>query len=92
MKKRLKSFFITAASLAGTAFFAVVLTPEFSSFLAYARETVSSWGVPSVVIALVGVFVSELWKQYLNYRIVKKMGRDGFAGSRPVADYDNELY
>jgi len=89
MKKRIKSFLITSFSLLGTAFFAVIFTPEFSAFLQLARETLASWGVPVVVIGLIGVFISELWKQILNNRTIKSRGMT--VGSS-YNDYENRLY
>jgi len=87
--KRLKSFFITASSLLGTALLAIVLTPEFSNFLQLARETLASWGIPTVIIALIGVFISELWKAILNARTIAKQSE--VAGDS-FRDYKNELY
>ena len=90
MKKRFKSFLITASSLAGTAFLSVVLTPEWATFLHFAKNTAIGWGVPAIIVTLVGVFVSEIWKQILNNQTISK-AKGGFAGGS-FEDYENKLY
>lgn len=74
MSKRIKSFLITASSLLGTALLAVVLTPEWATFVQFANDKLVGWGIPAVIVALIGVFVSELWKAFLNKRMASKQG------------------
>ena len=84
--KRIKSGLITLVSVLGV----VVLSPQFVDFSKFASDKLGEWGVPVAVIGVLGVFVSELWKQILNWRIQHKLGESGLAGSS--ADYNNELY
>ena len=93
MKKRLKSFAITFTSLFITVFASVALSPEWKTFLAYANSKLTEMGLSPVVVALMGVIVSEVWKQVLNNRTIEKAKRTGGArlgGS--FADYNNEMY
>lgn len=93
MNKRIKSFLITASSIVGTAFLAVVFTPEWASFLHFANEKALGWGVPAVVVALVGVLVSEIWKQILNKITISNAVKEGIARSGDAfTDVDNDLY
>lgn len=88
--KRFKSFLITASSILTTAILATVLTPEWAAFLTLVKEKFTEWGVPLVVIALIGVLVSEIWKGVLNRLTIRKYENIG-AGSN-FADRGNELY
>ncbi len=88
MKKRIKSFLITASSILGTAFLAVVMTPEWASFLTFAKDKAMGWGIPAVVVALIGVLVSEVWKQILNKITINKAINSG----RASLSNSNELY
>lgn len=75
----------------GTAFFAIVLTPEWAAFLQAAKDKLAEWGVPMVVLAVIGVFISELWKQILNYRIISKAREESFS-TGAFEDVTNQLY
>lgn len=86
MSKRIKSGLITLVSVLGV----VVLSPQFVDFSKFASDKLSEWGIPVAVIGVLGVFVSELWKQILNWRIQQRLSDTGLAGSS--ADYNNELY
>jgi hypothetical protein len=86
MKKRIKSGLITLVSILGV----VMVSPQFIDFTKFASDKLSEWGVPVAVIGLLGVFLSEIWKQILNWRITSKLEKEGLAGSS--ADYSNELY
>jgi len=92
MKKRIKSFLITASSLLGTAFLAVVLTPEWASFLTFAKDKAIGWGIPVVIVSLVGVIIAEVWKQILNNIAIKKAIKNGEinAGGGSLAEYLGE--
>lgn len=92
MRKRIKSFLITASSLVGTAFLSVVLTPEWASFLGFANDKLLGWGIPAGVVALVGVLVSEVWKQILNKNIIASAIKEGVASSSASFDEIPELY
>jgi len=93
MKKRIKSFLITATSLLGTAFFAVVLTPEWATFLQFAKDKLADWGIPAVILGLIGVFLSEVWKEILNMKIKANAVKEGIASSADsFTDVPNELY
>ncbi len=88
MKKRIKSFLITVSSLIGTALLVVVLSPEWASFVQFANEKLVSWGVPTVLVALLGVFISEVWKQVLNWRTISKsQNLDLASGENPLDLY-----
>lgn len=87
MSKRIKSFFITAVSLLGTAFVAVTATPAWSSFLNYAHDKALGMGIPAVVITLVGVLVSEIWKAILNAQTLKNVENGSVAASRSLDLY-----
>lgn len=93
MSKRIKSFLITASSIFTTAFIAVTFTPEWASFLTYANDKLLGFGIPAVVIAVIGVLVSEIWKGVLNKITISKAIRDGIASSSyRYTDVRNELY
>ncbi len=83
MSKRIKSGLITAVSMFGTALVAAIATPQWSSFVVYAHDKAVGWGVPAVVIALLGVIVSEIWKQILNKRTMKMWAGGSGLGSGP---------
>lgn len=72
MNKRIKSYLIDAASIFGTAFIAITVTPEWANFVSFANEKLLGLGVPAVVVILVGKLISEIWKQILNNRILKE--------------------
>lgn len=86
MKKRIKSGLITLVSVFG----AVLVSPQWVDFSKFASDKLSDWGVPLAVIALLGVFLSEIWKQILNWHIMQKLNKTGLVGASP--DYNNELY
>lgn len=86
MSKRIKSGLITLVSIFG----AVMVTPQFVDFTKFTSDKLSEWGVPVAVIGVLGVFLSEVWKQILNWYTLKKLEKTGLAGS--PADYKNELY
>lgn len=90
--KRVKSFLITATSILGTAFFAVTFMPEWGAFLQLVHDKLASLGIPMAVLAVVGVFISEVWKQILNYRTLAKAEKDGMMGISGFRDVNNELY
>ena len=87
MSKRIKSFLITATSILGTAFVAITVTPEWVNFVTFVNDKATSLGVPAVVIALVGVFIAEVWKSILNARALKKAESMGVAASRSLDLY-----
>lgn len=68
MTKRIKSFLISAASILGTAMVAIVLTPEWATFVTDVYAWLGALGWPASIVAVVGLLVAELWKQYLNHR------------------------
>lgn len=82
MQKRIKSFLITVSSILGTALLAVVLTPEWATFVQFTNAKLSGWGIPAAVIALIGVLVSEVWKSILNKRMASKEGFSSVASAR----------
>lgn len=86
MSKRIKSGLITLVSIFG----AVMVTPQFVDFTKFTSDKLSEWGVPVAVVGVLGVFLSELWKQILNWHMMKKLEKTGLSGSSP--DYNNELY
>lgn len=77
--KRIKSFLITASSILGTAFIALTITPEWANFVTFANDKLAALGVPAVVVALIGVLVSEVWKAILNARAISKAQAEGMA-------------
>lgn len=84
--KRIKSFLITVSSLVATAFIAVVATPEWSAFLVEVKAFASHLGLSAATVAVVGVFISEMWKNYLNKRIASKAGYSRVAGAAQSED------
>jgi hypothetical protein len=86
MSKRIKSGLITLISVFG----AVLVSPQWVDFSKFASDKLSDWGIPVAVIALLGVFLSEIWKQILNWHIMQKINKSGLANTG--ADYNNELY
>lgn len=86
MSKRIKSFLITASSIFGTAFLALVVSPEWVNFVTFVNDKAHSLGVPEVVIALVGVLIAEIWKAILNARTMARVER-GVAGYQPIDFY-----
>lgn len=88
MNKRIKSFLITASSILGTAVLAVVLTPEWATFVQFANDKLAGWGIPAAVVALIGVLVSEIWKAILNKRMASKEGFSSVASARMSAAPD----
>lgn len=86
MKKRLKSGLITFVSI----FAVVVVSPQWVDFTKFASDKLSEWGIPMAIIGVLGVFLSEVIKQILNWQIMKKLDKTGLVGASP--DYNNELY
>jgi len=72
MSKRIKSFLITAISVLGTAFLTLVGTPQWAEFVTWANDKAVNAGVPIVLVALGGVFISEVWKAILNRHTLKQ--------------------
>ncbi len=79
ISKRIKSALITLGSLAMTAIVAVVVTPEWSKVVMDAGAYLAHLGVPASLIAVGGVMVAEIWKAYLNKRILDKASNQGIA-------------
>lgn len=79
--KRIKSFFITLFSLVITAFIAVVATPEWSAFLVEVKAWAGSLGLSAASVAVIGVFVAEIWKNWLNKRMAKAAGYNKVAAA-----------
>lgn len=92
MNKRIKSFLITASSIFTTAFIAATFTPEWANFLLFANDKLLGLGVPAVVIGVLGVLVSEVWKQLLNNHTISKATKNTLAGKKSFVDTKNELY
>ncbi len=86
MSKRIKSGLITLVSIFG----AVMMSPEFVDFTKFTSDKLTDWGVPVAVIGVMGVLLSEIWKQVLNWHTMRKLEKSGLSGSSP--DYNNELY
>jgi hypothetical protein len=84
MSKRIKSFFITLSSLVGTALLTVVATPQWADFVTWANAKAAGYGIPLVVVALVGVVISEIWKAILNKHTLMKA--DERIGGRAVVN------
>lgn len=78
--KRIKSFFISLGSFAIASLSALVLTPEWADFLTWAGATgeaaLLGWGVPAVIVIIIGKFIDEIWRQILNNHIIKENGGD----------------
>lgn len=78
MEKRIKSFLITASSIFMTAFATLIFTPEWADFvdwLASATHNVAAGhGVPTTLVIVIGLLVSEVWKQLVNMYILNKRG------------------
>ena len=72
MQKRIKSFLITASSLIGTSFVAILTTPEWANFVLFTNNKLIALGVPTVIVSVIGVFISEVWKGILNKKILEK--------------------
>lgn len=68
MTKRIKSGLITLVSL----FAVVVTTPQWADFVHFSNDKFASWGIPTAIVGLVTVFVSELWKHILNMKMIAK--------------------
>lgn len=64
--KRVKSFLISASSVLLTALVAVVLTPEWGTFIGDVYGWLGSAGVPASLIAVIGLVVAEIWKALIN--------------------------
>lgn len=78
MSKRIKSFLMTLASIAVASLGVIIFTPEFSnavSWIAHTSEmTLLGWGVPGVIVIVLGKFVDEVWRNLLNKHIAKTNG------------------
>lgn len=89
MSKRIKSFLMTLGSIAATAFIGVVLTPEWGGFLTWIHEQAAAFGVPAAIVAVVGVFISELWKEFINRRKISDAAED--MGVAAVSNHIEDL-
>jgi len=92
MTKRIKSFLITASSILGTAFLAVTITPEWANFVTFANDKLLGLGIPAVIVALVGVFISEAWKGFLNKRTLAKIELIGYSAYPLKDELASKLY
>lgn len=73
--KRVKSFLITLLSLCGTALVAVIATPEWNAYLVEVKAfATTQLGLSGAAVAVIGLFISELWKNILNKRIAAAQG------------------
>lgn len=70
--KRIKSFLISLSSVAFTALVAVTFTPEWAGLVSDAGNYLASIGVPASAIAVIGLFIAEVWKAILNARTIAK--------------------
>lgn len=82
---RIKSFLITflsiAASALGAALVAVLGTPEFGAVLLDFGTWLGSLGVPASVVTMLGLIISEVVRQILNARKIKKAEDEGVSSS-----------
>lgn len=78
--KRVKSFMISFASVLLTAMIAVVLTPEWGTFVSDVYGWLGSAGVPASLIAVIGLVVAELWKGLINRHKINQYKGGGLAG------------
>lgn len=89
MQKRVKSFLITASSLFFTAFVAVVLTPEWATFVTDVYVYLGQVGIPASIIAVLGLLVAEIWKAILNKRMANQ---EGFSSTVTASRQGLDLY
>lgn len=77
------------SSMAVTAFFALVLTPEWAGLVTDLTAWLQHIGVPASVIAVVGVLISEIWKQVLNNRKLERVDmEEKMVGAARAEDLD----
>lgn len=89
MMKRFKSFLITATSIVATALAAVVLTPEWATFVQDLYGWLSHAGIPASVVVIGGLLVAEIWKSILNKKMVEKFRSEyGSAATRSQSNLD----
>ena len=73
--KRVKSFLISFLSLCATALVAIVATPEWNAYLVEVKSfATSQLGLSGALVAVIGLFISELWKNILNKKIAAAQG------------------
>lgn len=86
--KRVKSFLISFASLCMTAFIAIIATPEWNAYLVEVKAfATSQLGLSAATVTILGLFISEVWKNILNKRIAKAAGYSRVATAVRDADY-----
>jgi len=88
--KRVKSFLITFVSILGTAFASLVFSPQWSDFVAWLDVTgtdfATNHGIPNALVLVIGLFISEIWRQIINKYILEK--RSVVGNSRHDAEHD----
>lgn len=88
MLKRFKSLMISAASVLVTALAAVVITPEWATFIGDFYIWLGSAGIPGSLVVVAGLIVAEIWKAVLNANKVAQFRGDyGVA----AAEYQENL-
>lgn len=83
---------MTAASIVASAVVFAVATPQGTDFLAYVRDLFTAHGVPVVVVAFVGIVVSEIWRSIVNgYKIARAARAAGVSPASARVRMTNEF-